>query len=303
MRAALRLGFIVGAAVAVGVSPARAFEEYAGTRAAGMGGATRAWAPGASGALLNPSGMALAKSYDLDGGYAYASRLNSQFLHASVVDSTSELNLAGALYYTYHTSNLGQPAPGHGHEAGAALALPIGDHLALGATFKWFRLAGADSGPGLGTGGATFDVGATIRPASKWSLALVGASLRSLDSAQAPRTLAWGGAFLPKPGLVLALDGIHSFTRDAQNGGRGTGFAVGGEWFVHDTVAVRVGGGYDPMLGVGYVALGAAAVSEVGALDIGVRGDLFPERTGVTRNLFLGASLRLFVPAATSPNP
>src|SRR6185436_7391035 len=131
--------------LAVAVSaPAVAFEEIEGTRAMSMGGATRAWAVGDSGPLLNPSGMSLVKAYNVEAAYAYTSRFTGQFLHASVVDSTSAANVAGALYYSYRFDERFGVA-GHGHEAGGSLSFPFGN-LAVGATVKWFRLAGADQG-------------------------------------------------------------------------------------------------------------------------------------------------------------
>ena len=43
-------------------STARAFEEFTPTEALGTGGASRAWAVGDEGPLLNPSGMSLTKA-------------------------------------------------------------------------------------------------------------------------------------------------------------------------------------------------------------------------------------------------
>src|SRR6185369_10268107 len=97
---------------------ARAFEDYVGPRALGMGGAGRALATGDAGPLLNPSGMSLARLYHVEGGYAYSSRLHDHFLHASVVDSTSDLLVAGGLYYTYHLNHPDGLPAGKGHEVG-----------------------------------------------------------------------------------------------------------------------------------------------------------------------------------------
>src|SRR5258708_32579180 len=108
-----------------------AFEDFEGTRAQGMGGATRAWALGDSAPMLNPSGMSLAKVYNVEASYGYTSRLSGQFLHASGIDSTTPL--AGGLYYTYRTDKSAAGVPGHGHEVGAALSLAIGEHLTAGA--------------------------------------------------------------------------------------------------------------------------------------------------------------------------
>src|SRR5450755_2458717 len=99
MRAAIRVRVVAAVALALVVTflgfffgfegRARAFEDFEGTRSVGMGGATRAWALADSAVLLNPSGMSLAKAYNVEASYAYGSRLREQYLHASVVDSTS----------------------------------------------------------------------------------------------------------------------------------------------------------------------------------------------------------------------
>jgi hypothetical protein len=278
--------------------PARAFEDFEGTRALGMGGATRAWALGDSAPLLNPSGMSLAKVYNLEASYGWTSRLNGQFLHASVVDSTTAV--AGGLYYTYRTDAPGAGVSGHGHEVGGALSVPLGNYVALGATLKWFRLEGADRGPQLASGGVTLDAGVTVRPMEKVSFAAVGANLRDLHSGQAPQMVSFGAAVLPITDLVVALDVVKALTRDDVTGARGTGVRGGAELAIARSVAVRAGGGLDPLLGVGYLAAGLGAISEAGAIDVGVRGDLWTVDKGAARNLFIGVSLRLFVGAAAA---
>jgi hypothetical protein len=276
---------------------ALAFEDFEGTRAQGMGGATRAWALGDSAPLLNPSGMSLAKVYAVEASYGYTSRLSGQFLHASVIDSTTPL--AAGLYYTYRTDKSAAGVLGHGHEAGVALSLPLGEHLTAGATLKWFRLAGPDQGPELATGGVTFDGGITVRVLPQLSLAVVGVNINDLHTGQAPQMLTYGAAFLPLPNLVLAADGVTAFSRDDVTGARGTGFRGGGELTLAGRVTARAGGGLDPLLGVGYLAAGLSAISDIGAIDLGVRGDVWAvDKTYGARNLFLGLSLRLFVGSA-----
>jgi hypothetical protein len=304
MCAALRV-FVVASIVAAFAleGPARAFEDYEGTRAVGMGGATRAWALADSAVLVNPSGMSLAKAYNVEGSYAYGSRLREQFLHASVVDSTSATNLAGGLYYTYRFDKTTGLGAGHGHEVGGALSLPIGTSVALGGTLKWFRLVGADNGPAVPAttwDGWTVDAGATVRPGPTLSFGVVGVNLVDQHRGQVPRMVTYGAAYLPIPEIILALDGVTSFTRDDVTGARGTGFRAGIEGSLAQRVALRAGGGTDPVVGMGYLAAGFSAVSEVGAVDVGVRGDLFQYRPGGSRNLFLGVSLRLFVPGAVA---
>ena len=113
-----------------------------------MGGASRAWAVGDAGPLLNPSGMSLLKTYTVEGATSTRSRLTENYLHASIVDGTSTYNIAGGIYYTYHVADPAGGIAGHGHEGGLALSLPFGEMVALGATVKYFRFSGDDAGRG-----------------------------------------------------------------------------------------------------------------------------------------------------------
>jgi len=290
---------LLAALFAFGAAPARAFEDYQETRVLGMGGASRAYAIGGAGPLINPSGMSLAKSYTIEGGYEYAHRFSDNFLHASVVDSTSEYNIAGGLYYTYHFSNPAGLAAGHGHEAGLAISLPFGEIMAMGATVKYTRLSGADAAPDGHDGGVTFDIGATVRPVKALSLGLVGVNLYDLHDGQFPRGITYGAAYIPLPNLLVALDGRTNLDPD-NYGRKGTSVMAGGDFTIAERVAVRLGGGYDAATGAGYLTLGVSGLSEIGAFDAGLRqditrGDLAP---GVPASLqtVLGVSLRLFVP-------
>jgi hypothetical protein len=228
-------------------------------------------------------------------------------LHASIVDNTSSFNLAGGLYYTYHTADRGGGVVAHGHEGGLALALPFGDVVALGGTIKYLDLEDADDVGGHG-GGLTFDVGATIHPVPMVSLGLVGANLRDLDNSQATRGIGYGGAWIPRPNLVVALDGLTRLTADNQTGRKGTSVMAGGDFTLAGKLGIRAGGGYDAVTGNGYATVGFSAISEIGAFDAGLREDLTRSEVspGVDRprETVLGVSLRLFVPAEqTAPTP
>jgi hypothetical protein len=307
------IAIVVTAALA---SSARAFEDFSGTRSLGMGGASRAWAIGDEGPLLNPSGMSLAKTYSIEAAYGYASaanppapglapnRLADSFLHASIVDSTSSYNLAGGLYYTYHTADRGGGASAQGHEGGVALSLPFGEFVSIGGTVKYFKLEGQDVVTGH-DGGITFDVGATVRPTSILSFALVGANLRDLGNSQATQGIGYGVALIPTPSLVVALDGLTRFTADNQTGRKGTSVMAGGDFTIAGRFGARAGGGYDAVSGNGYLTVGFSAISEVGAFDAGLRQDLFRSEVspGIDRprETVVGVSLRLFVPADQTP--
>ena len=293
-------------------STARAFEEFTPPEALGMGGAARAWATGDEGPLLNPSGMSLTKSYTLTGAYEYASRLSDQFIHASVVDSTAPINLAGGLYYTYHAQNpssgpgLVQAESGSGHEGGLALSYPFGPYVSVGATVKYFKLLGGEASAGHG-GGVTFDVGATIRPTQIISIGVVGTNLRDLGTSEATQAIGYGVALLPIPALLVAADGLTRFTADGQTGRKGTSLMGGAAYTIAGKLAVRVGGGYDAATGNGYLTAGASIVSEIGAIDAGLRQDVtqavIVAGGGPERETVVGVSLRLFIPSMQSDAP
>jgi hypothetical protein len=282
-------------AVTLAAAPsARAFEELTPTQALGMGGASRAWAVGDAGPLMNPSGMTLVKAYTVEGLYGYASRLSDQFLHASIVDDTSSYNLAGGVYYTYHTAS--GDLPGHGHEAGASLAFPLGNYVAIGGTVKYFNLSGGDAPDGH-NGGVTFDIGLTARPTGVLSIGVVGANLRPLYTSQATQSVGYGVALLPTPALILTADGLTRLTADNQTGRKGTSAMAGATYTLAGKVAFRAGGGYDAVTQNGYGTLGLSAISEIGAIDAGVRQDLL-HAEGTPRETVVGVSLRLFIPAS-----
>jgi hypothetical protein len=302
---ARRVCVVAIAVAAAAPESAWALEGYSGTRQLGMGGASRAWAIGGAGPLLNPSGMSLMKSYTVEAGYGYGRRFTENVLHASVVDGTSMYNIAGGLYYNYHHIS---PAgmTGQGHEGGLALALPIGQYVAFGATVKYLRFTGADVFLG-NRGGVTFDLGATIRPIQIVSLGVVGTNLYDLGNGYAPQGVGYGVALLPLPNLVIAADGRTRFTADNITGRKGTSFMLGAEYALVQRVAFRAGGGYDAANGNGYVTAGLSGISDIGAFDAGIRQDvsLGNDVPGMAnyRQTVLGVSLRLFVPASQTQQP
>ncbi|HEY6475764.1 MAG TPA: hypothetical protein VI456_04230 [Polyangia bacterium] len=284
-------------------STSQGFEELTPPEALGMGGAARAWATGDEGPLMNPSGMSLTKAYALTGSYEYASRLSDQFLHASIVDSTSPFNLAGGLYYTYHAQSPSGAPSGSGHEAGFALSYPFGPYVSIGTTVKYFKLLNGDAYAGH-DGGVTFDVGATIRPTQILSIGAVGTNLRDLGSSEATRAIGYGLALLPFGSLLVTADGLTRRTADNQTGRKGTSLMGGAAYTFAGKVAGRAGGGYDASTGNGYLTVGASAVSAIGAIDVGLRQDvtsgLIVAGGGEARETVLGIGFRLFIPASQS---
>lgn len=280
------------------LTSARAFamDDYWGTRPLGMGDTGRAYAIGDVGPMLNPSGMSLVKNFQvLEGAYGYSSRLKAHTLHASMVDNTSGFGIAGGLYYTYRATEPGGGVTGHGHEGGLALSIPIAGRVTFGGTVKYFRLSGLDA-QGDNTGGVTFDVGGTVTLLPKLSVAVVGTNLRDLHNSNATQGIGYGAAFIPIADLVILADGFTSLTRDFLTGRKGTSVMVGGDLTLGGKFDIRIGGGFDAVSANYYGSAGFSAVSEVGAIDMGVRQDVIVHE-GSRRATIVGVSLRLFIPS------
>ncbi|MEO8213730.1 MAG: hypothetical protein ABI560_11085 [Myxococcales bacterium] len=278
---------------------ARAFPDYVGSRALGMGGAGRADARGGEGPLLNPAGMSLMRLYTIDGGYQYINRGGGHLAHASVVDSTSGFNLAGALFYTYRSLDVPGGGTVTGHEPGVSLSFPFGDRVLLGFSGKYLHVAGepAEADGRSNHSGFTADVGLIVRAGAMLTVGATVYNLHDLSTVHAPVALGYGIAFYPIPDFVILVDGLHDFTsarRPAPEPSGGTTTSVGGgaEFTLQRRVVFRAGGGSDGRTEHGYVTGGIAAISELGAVDAGFRQDV----SGDLKATVVAVGLRLFIP-------
>jgi hypothetical protein len=286
---------VLGAAATIVSSPARAATPpVPGTRALGVGGALRGAATGDTALTLNPSGMSLLRAYVIEGAYAYDHPGNgsSHLGRISIVDSTSGFNVAGGVYYNYLADETGTPHRS-GHEGGIALSFPIGEHLFLGGTAKYFRLHNEGTLPAgtpMRVAGFTFDAGLTIKPASAISIGLVGQNLADLHTDRAPRTFGGGLTLGATNALLFAVDSVYDFTSSSRKVWHVMG---GAEYLVMKTFALRAGGGRRGYTRAGYLSAGASLIAQFGALDFGFQQDL----GGTPKETFIGASARLFLPA------
>lgn len=259
-----------------------------GTRALGTGGAMRAVATGDAGPMLNPSGISLVRAYTAEGGYQYGSRDSTHDGRVSLVDSTSGLNLGGALFYTFHAASPGGVSQ-TGHLAGASLSFPLGDVVFIGVTGKYLSYST--------TKGFTVDAGLTVRPVQFLSLAAVGYNLTNPGGSVAPQAVGGGACLSLVPGLLLLVDSVlERVSKDATNPQetRSSVYHVmGGGEYQLKSLAIRLGGGRDGLNQNDYLSGGFSFVSGVGALDISLRQDISGGRKGT----LVGVSLRLFVPA------
>ena len=214
MRSFIPVAAIVS--IVAAAAPARAQNDFVGTRAMGMGEAQRANATGASGPLLNPAGMSLVRQYVIEGMYGIKIEDVGHNANLSVVDSITSRVAAGLFYdYIYETPQIGFNWAGGridseqisrtGHAAGLSLSLPLGDHFIIGATAKYLHLDTTAPLP-MGTvpdhltldsvNGVTFDVGMIVklgdtlqrRRSSATTCGITAAASRRSRSASGSRT-------------------------------------------------------------------------------------------------------------------
>jgi hypothetical protein len=279
-------------------SAAAAALQVIPNRVLGMGTAGRGAATGTAGPTLNPSGISLVRSYVVEGAYEYLSDQQGHLAHVAIADSTSASNIGGGLTYTYATAAPEGTLYGaeklSRHEFGLSLSFPFNDHVAIGATGRYLRmtqeLAGAVENQ---TSGVTFDAGLTIRPVDRFSLGFVGYGLRDLKDPQAPFGFGGGLAVVPLPELILVADAMVDLRTYEPGAKKAVTFAGGAEYTMVSRLAVRAGGGRDGVRRDGFGTLGASALSENGALDVGGRLDF---GDGEKAWIF-SVSLRLFIPA------
>jgi hypothetical protein len=189
-----------------------------------------------------------------------------------------------------------------------ALALPLGDHGALGATGRWLRVEqAAGAGPfgpspaSSGTAGGplvntfTFDVGATAAIGQALRIGVVGHNLTNPGTALAPTTGAAGIGYGTHE-FAIEADGLLDFTTYGSVRGR---VMVGGELFLADRYAVRGGWRYDSGTGLHTPTLGFGYIDPRWSVEVAVRHDLVSDHAST----FTALSLRYFYDATGSTTP
>jgi len=150
----------------------------------------------------------------------------------------------------------------------AAIALPLGDYVALGVAGRYLHvdqhtgvgpLGPSTASDGTSSGAIfnqlTFDVGATVA-LGDFRLGAVGHNLTNPSTALAPTTAVLGLGYTSGV-FALEADGLLDFTTFGYTTGRVMG---GGELFLGGRYALRLGWRYDtgtalnsPSLGIGYI--------------------------------------------------
>ncbi|HEX3593691.1 MAG TPA: hypothetical protein VHU80_01280 [Polyangiaceae bacterium] len=226
-------------------------------RAAGMGGALRAFSNSTDALFMNPANMAATRVYHLAGFAQIWPEASRQTYGAAIVDSiVSASRLAGGLAASW----TGQDPSGidrSNFDVRFALAFPFSDHFFLGATGRYLSLKqnGYPKGlydlpPSLASGGEhgstisqgiTFDAGATLKPIEELAISVVGSNLSNPGTSFLPLMFG-GGAAYGTSELTLEADVLGDFTTYGSTKVRAM---AGGEYLVGDHVPLRLGYRYD----------------------------------------------------------
>jgi hypothetical protein len=285
-------------------SPEQAYDlgEITSARALAMGGALNALGVSTVALSLNPANMPMARVYHIEALGTFSPEAKRQTYGLAVVDSVlNSSRLAGGIEGTWS-----QIDPDAIHRTWtdfrAGMGLPLGDHVAVGATGRWLRVEqavgagpfghslasdGTPGGPVLNA--LTFDIGATAALGDAFRVGLVGHNLTNPGTGLAPTTLA-GGAGYGTSDFSLELDGMLDFTTYSQTEGR---VMLGGEVFLADHYAVRAGWRYDTGTRVHAPSVGFGYIDPRWSIEVGLRHDLLANHAST----FGVLSLRYFYDA------
>ena len=277
-------------------------------RTLGMGDALNALGVSTPALSLNPANMAMARVYHIEAIAAFSPEAKRQTYGAAVVDSVlNSSRLAGGILGTWSEMD---PDAMHRTwtDVRGGAALPLGDHVALGAIGRWLRVeqavAAGPFAPSLASGGTpggpivntfTFDVGATAAIGDALRIGAVGHNLTNPGTALAPTTGALGLGYGTHD-FALEVDGLLDFTTYASVRGR---VMAGGELFLADHYAVRAGWRYDAGTGVHTPSLGFGYIDARWSIEVGARHDLIADHAST----FAVLSLRYFYDATGSTTP
>lgn len=274
------------------------YEEFVGVRSSSMGSAHRGLGTSNDTLYLNPAGMAITQRYSIDAIYGYSKLNDLNRFNASIVDSKSG-RIAGGVGLT-HT---------RGDEAGldprlnrfhGALAYAITPELALGLNVKHLRGS-------LATLPAPIvpdehnevrvwngDIGVMLRLGSV-GLGLVYQNALNVDDNDklfTPRTFG-GGVGFSQSNVTLTGDVVAERRDDSTE----LSFGLGGEYFVLDAIALRLGYRLAPVAentttanDENIISGGFGYITRKGAIDLGALQSL--DRN---ENWQLIGSLRLFL--------
>ena len=268
-----------------------------------MGGANNAIGVSTTSLYLNPANMTLARVYHLEGLATFSPEARRQSYGAAIVDSVlNKGHLAGGAAADW---SIVDPDGIHRTwtDIRVGLAYPLGDRLSVGAVGRYLRVdqsvAAGPLGASLASDGTrgdplfnrlTFDVGATAIISEQFRLGVVGHNLTNPGTGFAPTTVA-GGLGFTSASFAAEAGGLVDFTTWGATRLRGM---VGGEVFVGDRFALRLGYRYDDGMRTHALSGGLGYIDKKWSFEVGAMRDVVGEHPAT----FFTLSLRYFYSAA-----
>ncbi|MFO0671873.1 MAG: hypothetical protein U0235_19995 [Polyangiaceae bacterium] len=296
--AAITATFLAGSAAAEPstTTPDQGYDlgEMQGARGLAMGGAHYALGTSTSAIYGNPANLPFARVYHLEGLGSMSPEARRTTLGGAIADSSTS-RLAGGLAVNWNMLDPDRVRRSW-TDVRMALAFPLADMIAIGATGRYLRASQAtQQGPfgaslvSDGTKGEplfselTFDAGVTVAPATGLRIGLVGKNLTNPATAFAP-TLVGGGVGYASSAFSVELGGLADFTTWPQTAGR---IMAGGEVFVIDHVPLRAGYRIDTGQKTQSVSLGTGYVDRKWSAEVAGRRDVVADHPMTMINLAL----------------
>lgn len=278
---------------------ARAFDGVEGARALGMANALRASPTGSSTLLLNPSGITLQPSFEIDATYSYLPQMGQHALNLAFVDSSSASRIGGGLSYSYlHGSPLdfrtNRGLLFVGHDLTIGLAYPLGDFISIGASGKYQRLTlsadpNNDRRSGYDHHHGNLDAAATLSLAP-FRLAVVGLNVINAHNPTVPVILGIGASFggMKNDPFLVGIDTAIDLTTWNRATAR---YSLGGEYTLKKFLGLRTGYTLDSAGAVRhYASAGVSLTASKVSLDLGVR-----QQANLEKETVLAFTLRILV--------
>ncbi len=271
---------------------ARAENDTLNPRTIALGESLRAAATGALAISLNPAGLALSRTYVLEGSYGYRPEDHAHIQAVSICDSVTA-RVGACLYYDHLSADPSEPGDRWLHEVGLTMAVPLGESLTFGVTNKYvsYHETFMEETPvDNSRKGLAFDAGLTYRVMPLLSLAFVGYNLFGGDQSQYTRALGFGAVVSFTPKLRLAADGKYDLERSSGRYGGGLEYLFSGA-DGQQGVPLRAGYVYDAATHASYITGGLGVLTPRVGLDLGAR-----KQVSDGKELMVQLSLRLFFP-------
>ncbi len=263
--------------------------ETARTMAMGLG--ARASVTSTSAVAYNPAGMSIGRHYHVESSAFYEPQNERFGAGGALADSYSgPVNMGVAFRYIH-----GNGRDGHGgYDGRISLAVPFGDHFAIGASGRYVSLwrEGQEDAPPFAEQ-VNLDAAIRVTPIPGLHIAALGYNLIDVGSPLVPVQVGGSISYTIDNTFTLAFDGLADLStwHDADGNIRPEAMFGGAAEFFTGEVPIRAGWMFDTGRSLHYVTAGVGWMNGELGVDIAARQQV----TGPDLDTWLLASFRYFV--------